>query len=51
MTNHWYSFKSKDGKVRGYCPGNVAEFAGYPLEELVVERVKWNGKEFVTIKS
>ncbi len=47
----WHSFKSKDGKVRGYCPGSVVEFAGYPLSELVIERVKWTGKEFVTIKS
>lgn len=48
---HWYQFKSRDGKVRGYCPRNVARFSGYPISELVIQRVKWNGEEFVTIKS
>jgi len=47
----WYSFKSKDRKVRGYCPAKnedgVARLAGYPAEQLVIERVRWNGKEFV----
>ena len=48
---HWYSFRSKDRKVRGYCPGKdkekVARLAGYPVEELVIERVRWNGERFV----
>lgn len=47
----WYKFRSRDGRVKGYCPAQdeeeVAEFAGYPREELVIERVKWNNKEFV----
>jgi len=48
---HWYQYRSKDRKVRGIVLCNskeqVARLAGYPLEELVIERVKWNGKEFV----
>lgn len=36
--------------VKGYCPAEdeeqVALLAGYPVEELVIERVRWNGKEF-----
>lgn len=55
MTQRWYSFKSKDGVARGYCPAEskqeVARFAGYPIGELVIERVVWNGEKFVTIKS
>jgi len=55
MKKHWYSFKSKDGKIRGYCPAKseqeVAEFAGYPISELHIGRVKWNGKEFVRCES
>jgi len=51
---HWYSFKSKDGKARGYCSAKskleVARFAGYDISELVIERMNWNGEEFVTIK-
>lgn len=47
---HWYQFRSKDRKVRGYCPARdepgVVRFAGYPLEELVIERVIWDGKQF-----
>ena len=47
----WYSYKSKDRKVKGYCPADsedgVASLAGYPVEQLVIERVRWNGKEFV----
>ena len=47
----WYQFKSKDGKVKGIVmsksKAEVARFAGYPKEELVIERVRWNGKEFV----
>jgi len=50
---NWYPFKSKDGKVRGYCPAEtqqeVARFSRYPLSELVIERVVWNGKEFVKV--
>ncbi len=45
----WYFFKNK--KVQGYCPGKVAEFAGYPISQLVIQRVIWDGKEFVPIKS
>lgn len=44
---NWHKYHSKDGKIRGYCPGNVARFAGYPISELVIQRVKWNGEEFV----
>ena len=46
---NWYYFKNK--KVQGYCPAKleVAKFAGYP--DVVIQRVKWTGKEFVTIKS
>lgn len=37
--------------MRGLVPAKneaeVARFAGYPVEELVIERVRWNGKEFV----
>ena len=47
----WYSYRSKDKKVRGYClardEAEVAYIAGYPVEELVIERARWNGKEFV----
>lgn len=36
--------------MTGYCPARdeaeVARFAGYPVEELIIERLKWNGKEF-----
>ena len=46
----WYQYRSKDRKVRGYCPARskqeVAGLAGYPVEELIIERVEWNGKEF-----
>lgn len=51
----WYQYRSKDRKVKGYCPaedgGQVALLAGYPVEELVIERVRWNGKEFVKCKA
>ena len=51
MFKHWYSFKSKDGKVRGLVPATsklgVARFSGYPISELVIEQVVWNGEEFV----
>jgi len=47
----WYQYRSKDRKVRGIVLANskakVARLAGYPLGELVIERVRWNGKEFV----
>ena len=47
----WYQYRSKDRKVRGYCPAEdesgVAHFAGYPVEDLIIEPVTWNGKEFV----
>ena len=37
--------------MRGYCPAKdepgVARFAGYPVENLIIEPVIWNGKEFV----
>ncbi|MBA7649668.1 hypothetical protein ES703_57466 [subsurface metagenome] len=50
----WYQFRAKDRKVRGYCPARdeqgVARLAGYPVEELVIELVKWDGKEFVQCK-
>lgn len=53
--NYWYSFRSKNRKVRGYCPARdeeeVARFAGYPVEELVIEPIRWNGKEFLKCKS
>lgn len=51
----WYSFKSKDRKVKGLVPARseleVARFAGYPISELVIQRVKWNNEEFATIKN
>ncbi len=49
--NHWYSYKSKDRKVTGIVLARskaaVARLAGYPVGELVIERVRWNGEEFV----
>lgn len=45
---HWYFFKNK--KVQGYCLGKVAKFAGYPISELVIQRVIFNGREFVVEK-
>lgn len=49
--NHWYQYRSKDRKVRGIVMSQskaaVARLAGYPVKELVIERVEWNGKEFV----
>lgn len=51
MNIRWYSFKSKDRRVIGYCPAKskagVALFAGKKVKELVIERVRWNGEEFV----
>lgn len=51
VMKHWYQYRSKDRKVRGYCPAKneeqVARLAGYPLEELIIKCVNWNGKEFV----
>ena len=51
IIRRWYLFTSKDTKVRGYCPATsklgVARFAGYPIKELVIQRVKWNGEEFI----
>jgi len=51
---HWYQYRSKDRKVRGYCLARneigVAYFASYPIEELHIEQVTWNGKEFVKCK-
>ena len=48
---HWYQYRSKDRKVRGYCPAKneaeVAHFAGYPVKDLIIEPVRWDGKEFV----
>jgi len=36
----WYYFKTKDGKVKGLVPATseqeIARFAGYPVEELVI---------------
>ena len=50
----WFSFRSKDKKVCGYCPAKdragVARFAGYPLRDLVIKWVRWNGKEFKEIR-
>ena len=47
----WYSFRSKDRKVRGYFKAKteleVARFAGYEIDSLVIQAVKWNGEEFV----
>ncbi len=52
--NQWYQFESKDRKVRGIVLSRskaaVARLAGYPVEELVIERVEWNGEEFVKCK-
>ena len=52
--NRWYSWESKDRKVRGIVltrsKAAVARLAGYPKEELVIERVTWNGEEFVKQK-
>jgi len=49
---HWYSFKSKDGNIRGYAlekgKQQVARFAEYPISELHIEKVVWNGEEFVS---
>ncbi len=54
MSRHWYQFKSKDRKVKGIIltrsKAAVARFAGYPISELVIERVVWNGQEFVKCK-
>jgi len=51
MFGYWYQYRSKDKKTQGYCPGKneaeVAHFASYPVEELVIERIRWNGKELV----
>ncbi|MBA7598393.1 hypothetical protein ES703_05408 [subsurface metagenome] len=48
---NWYSYKSKDRKIRGYVSAKddneVARLFGYPREEMVIELVKWNGREFV----
>lgn len=50
MVKRWYQYRSKDGKVRGLArardEAGVAKFAGYPAEGLIIERVRWNGKEF-----
>ena len=47
----WYSFKSKDRKIQGYCPTRdeegVAKFADYPIKNLVIKKVIWDGKEFI----
>jgi len=47
----WYKFRAKNRKAQGYCPAQneqeVARFVGYPAGELIIEKVKWNGKEFV----
>lgn len=52
---NWYQYRSKDGKVKGIVLARskaaVARLAGYPVEELVIERVVWNGREFVKCKS
>jgi len=52
---HWYKYHSKDDNIRGYAlekgKPEVARFAGYPISELHIERVAWNNREFVTIKS
>ena len=50
----WFFFRSKDRKVQGYCLAKdrrgVARFAGYPLRDLVIKPVRWNGKMFAEIK-
>ena len=47
----WFGYISKDRKVQGIVPARdheeVARLAGYPVEGLVIERVRWNGEEFV----
>ena len=49
--NHWYQYRSKDRKIKGYVLARskaaVASLAGYPVGELVIERVVYNGREFV----
>ena len=51
----WYQFKSKDGRVKGIILSNskakVARFSGYPISELYIERVVWNGEEFRECKN
>lgn len=57
MSKRWYSFKSKDRKVRGYCPAEteleVARFADYEIKDLIIRKVIWDkdGKEFVNNES
>ena len=47
----WYQFRSKDGKQRGIILARskaaVVRFAGYPVEQLIIEPVTWNGSEFL----
>jgi len=48
---HWYKYRSKDKNIQGYHPAKskleVARFLGYPVSRLVIERVSWNGQEFI----
>jgi hypothetical protein len=52
----WWSFKSKDKRVQGYClaenRAGVARFANCPIGELVIKSAKWDKrkKEFVEVK-
>lgn len=43
----WYKYKSKDKRVQGYCPRSKIKLSGYPKSELILEKVRWNGKEFI----
>ena len=47
----WFSYISKDRKIRGYCQAKdeqeVARQVGYPLDGLRVEQVMWDGERFV----
>lgn len=49
MANRWYGYKSKDGKVKGYCEAEtvqgVAAFVRYSLEDLIIKPAVWNGIE------
>lgn len=47
---YWYSYKSKDGKVKGIVLSGskegVARLAGYDMEDLIIREVIWDGKQF-----
>lgn len=50
MVKRWYQYRSKDGKVQGITlardEAEVARLAGRSAKSLIIERVRWNGKEF-----